>query len=207
MHIVAKGSTLALLAAIRTFAAHAATVYTSQAAFDAAATGLTTYTVPTPTNPNGDPYNSPLGFGPGTLTSGGGFNIYNDGSFGAGQTYIGTYDSAQLTISLSPVTAFGFNFGTYFGSETVTIDVNGSLAATIATGVRPSYSFFGITSTTPITSVDLSYPQPEAGLSEIDLLNDQIGSVAATPEPSSFARLGTGLLGVAAQLRRKFARS
>ena len=196
--------------------AHAGTVtYNSQAAFNAATTGVTSYNIPAPAGVLqlvSSPYTiSPLTF---SVRSDESLFLANDGVYGAGQTYLEAFaysGPASENIALAGASALGFTVGTFFGADTVSVDVNGVLASTFSTpGGSPDSVFFGVTDTTPITSLSFSILRPE-----IDILNFQVGSLGSpspspVPEPSSLVLLGTGILaalGASGTLRSKLLRA
>ena len=193
--------------------AHAGTVtYSSQAAFNAATTGVTSYNIPTPAG-SGQRVSSPYTISPLTFSvrSGESLSLQNDGFYGAGQTYLeaNSSSSANENIALAGASALGFTVGTFNGADTVSVDVNGVLASTFSTpGGSPDSVFFGVTDTTPITSLSFSLAD-----SEIDILNFQVGSLASpspVPEPSSLVLLATGILaalGASGTLRSKLLRA
>jgi len=67
------------------------------------------------------------------------------------------------------------------------------------TGTYVGMEDLAVTGLKPITGSDLDY-------NDDTFVFTDIGTTSPTPEPSSFALLGTGLLGAAGALRRKFAR-
>jgi len=67
------------------------------------------------------------------------------------------------------------------------------------TGTYVGMEDLAVTGLKPLSGSDLDY-------NDDTFVFTDIGAAAPTPEPSSFALLGTGLLGVAGVLRRKFAR-
>jgi hypothetical protein len=73
--------------------------------------------------------------------------------------------------------------------------VNGGAPITVTTSAgNPTSRFFGITDTSPITSLVFSSPSTR----ELDILDFQVGSVAAAaiPEPASLTLLAMGLAGL-----------
>lgn len=203
-HLSLVALAAALLLPLATPDAHAQTytAYNSQIAF-AAVTSTTLYTIPAPSSGTSQTVDSPYSLG--TLnftdtTTPTALSLVRDGSFGSSQTYLASQTSfgaaaETLTITLSGRTALSFTVGTYDRASSVAVTVNGTALAPFTTaGGAPSSSFYGLTSTTPITSLVFSITGAPAD--EIDILNFRVGSVV--PEPSSWAAVaaGAGLLGV-----------
>lgn len=181
------------------------TEFSSQSSFDAAVAGTTAYSIPAP---SGGASSQDLGgsysIGPAAFSAAD-ITLYNDGGYGPGQTYFGAYPFG-LSADLSGVNAVGFNFGSYDGPEAVDVFINGGFVDTLFTGGAPGSSFFGYVSNSAINNV--SFAPVTEGESELDVLNFETGSSPApTPEPSSLALLGSALVGGAATLRKRLART
>lgn len=189
--------------------ARADTIYTSQAAFNAAAAGSTTYSIPAPvnaaTNNTNEIVSNPYTIGP--LTFGGGYEVdlWNDRYYGVGQTYLGDF-TQTATVTLDGADGLGFTIGSFDGPESVAITVNGSLIDTISLNQEPNSTFFGVISDTPITSIDFTQSlaafQPPSA--EFDVLNFSATPtvVSRTPEASTWVFLCTGMVLLAVGRRR-----
>lgn len=199
---VTSACVLAAVVAFGVTAAHATVItYSSQAAFNAATTGVTTFNIPAPSGAAQQVF-PPYTIGPLSFSSDGNLFLVNDGAFGAGQTVLAASPVTTETINANGSTALSFIIGIFTGSETLTIDVNGVFAATLTIpGGQPLSTFFGLTSTSPVTVLTITASNP--GL-ETDILRFQVGSAGTVvPEPASFVLVGSGLLGFSLIRRRK----
>ena len=189
-----------------------ATQYNSQASFNAATSGVTTF------NFNGyAPKNIQQYYLTGLTVDGVTFNAIDgvfvvDPGFGTGNPFSGSQyldnpaSSGPLSVALpAGTTAFGADFANYFSSSqaTITALVNGQSFTFAAPGSFSNSSVFaGFTSTVPITSLSFS-----DGFGVV-LDNVSIGSAipAAVPEASttvSFGLLALGLAGVVVAAKKK----
>lgn len=198
---LASAAALGGLLAFGASAAHATTydTYSNSADFLAAAPDSSLYTFPV-----GDgsslprPYEiGPLGFS--TLQHFTHPYLENDGSYGAGQTYlalIGTpgVNAATQPIVSTPIYALAFDLGTFDGADTITLTMNYyDVVGTFTTsGGAGTSTFIGIKSSDPIVQVSFTAANGE----EIDFL-DFYAPTAAVPEPSSALLSAAGLFVVA----------
>ena len=205
----------AVLAWGGTPAAAAVTTYTSQAAFDAAVTGETTFgfdegNSTTHYHVAANPYRqSGIGFADNVTaadTATGGvpilFLIGNATTPTYGVDFL-SFQNTQVGVSADltsrGVTALGFDYASYIVGGPATVAVNGGLPAALTVTGTPQ--FIGFTSTTPITDISVVFP----GAYSFDLTSvSDAGAVAgAVPEPASWALMlaGFGVVGVARRRR------
>jgi len=101
---------------------------------------------------------------------------------------------ANILITLAaPVTALSLSFGTFDGSDVTFALSNGGsvLKGSTATGYVVS-DFFGVTDSTPFTSILLTSSDPVLNLNNIDFGS----AVSAIPEPATWAMMVLGFAGV-----------
>lgn len=205
MNIV-KLAAAALLSALAPAAAQAqVTFYTTQASYNAAVAGSTTTNFTFGNTGNAPSYTvGNLTFAsPGTVFTSA---AVPGGDFG-GSAYIGMQDAAGVPGTLGTVTVSGgntrgvsFTLGDIYGSYVTTVTVNGSSTPVTVPG-DPSSAFFGVTSSTPITSISFTLDN-----GEIDFLNGfttATSLASAAPEPGSWALMIGGFGATGWALRRK----
>lgn len=204
---------VAVAFAVFSLPAAALTTYTSQAAFDAAVTGETTFGFNEGNSSShfhgaANPYTqSGITFvnnvTPADIAASGTPIIFLVGnaatpSYGIDflsfqNTQVG--DSADLT---SPgVTALGFLYSTYIAGGPATISVNGGTPTAFTVTGTPQ--FIGFTSLTPITDLNIIFP----GAYSFDLTSVSYAGAVAVPEPAVWGLMivGFGLVGAAARRR------
>jgi hypothetical protein len=122
-------------------------------------------------------------------------SYYNFGTNDAGFVSLGT--SIQITIP-TPVTAFSINLFTNPAATTYTVTAL-STPFTVPTFAVPTPAFFGITSDTSFTSVNLQVPSGTsyAFFDNFQWGTAQTGGGSEVPEAGTFLLIGTGLVGFA----------
>lgn len=209
--------TLAALAALAFAAAPAradTVVYATRAAFNAAATNLTTITFEgiAPTNSVSN-FSSPLTLQGATFSGSpaGQVSVVDSGFF------------APLFQFNSGAVLSGFSFVevalpagiTSIGTDLMSTNPDGlSFQVVLSTGetfvvntpLRPERGFFGVTTDVAIASIRfMTVPGPSQsnGIPLIDNFSFGQAQAAAVPEPATVLLLGTGLAGIATRARRR----
>ena len=213
---------LCLLAGLAPAAHAQVTAYTSAAAFNAATSGDTAYTVPN--NPASQTQNAanPYTLGPLSIASSGNVTVEGNGpgvgNYGASnylETNTGRSATLATTITLSGgKTAFSLTLGASngygntqtTGGDTFQFSVNGGTLYSFAINNPPASSFIGFTSSTAITSVSITDTNPTTF--GRDILGAEVGTATpAAPEPSTWALLGLGMVGASVVTLRRRART
>jgi len=184
------------------------TMFTSEAAFEAAAPGLETYHFPAGSNKEeARPYVvGPLGFS--SLQHFTHPYLEDDGAYGAGKTYLALTGVPGVNAAMQPqgvnLYAVGFDLGTYDGADTITakLDFYDTLGTFKTTGGKGTSTFIGFISSEPISQVSFTARNG----TQIDVLDFQ--AIPTVPEPASMSLVmaGLGFMGVVAR-RRKAARA
>lgn len=158
------------------------TSYTSAATFSLATTGVTSYSFPQPAMGSGEMVASPYMVGPLSFSASL-LLLENDGLYGSGMHYLAAVNSDE-GVSLAGATAVSFTLGTYAAAQSLSIYVNGTLAAVVAEAGHPNTMFIGFTDTVPITSLTFKDTTSPGG--EIDATGFQVGmAVPGAPVPES----------------------
>ena len=179
-------------------------LYTSESAFDAATTGLTTVDF------NGiassDSFVSygtgPLSLSGVSFTGNGSMFVIDPGFYGYSYSNGGfltsDYSSPDIITATLPgggFTAVGTDFGSLFsGGATFTITLSTGDTFTVSTSGSIEFGtlgFVGFTSSTPITSITFSMPDTP-NYNALD--NFQFGTAVAVPEPTSVVVFGMATL-------------
>jgi hypothetical protein len=100
----------------------------------------------------------------------------------------------------TPVTAFALNaFTANPNALSFTITYNGTSSYTVSTPASGTPAFFGLTSNTAITTIDLTLQGPSQGAYEF-VDNFRTGTASAqdtqAPEAATFLLIGSGLIGI-----------
>lgn len=193
--------------------------YSDAASWTAASTGLTTIDFGTLSPPPGSfiDYPSPPGLTIGGVTFTGtsaDLGVVSDtfccSTYARGFDTLDSGPASGIVASLpSDITAVGFylytvTLGDVTGSlpGTVTIEVNG-LTDVVTTPTAPNLAFFGVTSTSPITTLTITPTQMGEGTA-VDVINFAYGQTAPTtgvPEPGSLSLLLLGALSLGLLIR------
>ena len=208
--------------------AQADTVYTSQAAWDAAVSGVTTITFEGIADPTCTPATTPacgfvgyggtppstsvggVTFGVGPASPSGLLFVIGDSYYGNGFATLSSQDPGtgsnptnDLLITLpSPVTALAFDYLVDPGTVTITLSDGNVQTQTAAS--TPTSLFFGITDAGGFTSVDLTEPFSLAAAS-INLKDFSYATAnpATVPEPSSLLFSSVVVAGMLVLMRRR----
>jgi hypothetical protein len=220
-------SAVALLMAVGSVA-QASTFYSNEATFDAAVSGVTDVTFggivndsAVPPNPTG--YTSyalgkttvgGLQFAVGPASPSGILFAIGAAYYGFGAASLSSQDPGPvgtndfLVTLPSAVTALGFDYIVDPGTVTVKLS-DGTVDSLTASGT-PTSGFFGVTSATGFTSVDITElfsPASESiNLTEFTYGTTRASTSPAVPEPDSLLLVFTGLAGVAGALKTKLLR-
>jgi hypothetical protein len=194
----------AVAVALPLAASDAQVTYASRAAFNAAISGANTWDF---TGPTGNPviFLNSLGTDIAQVSSVGGDAagiIINNTLCGSTGGSVDCFRPVRFDL-LQPVTAFGYDNLDLNGSEDALIAVTFSGGAsnlyTITTATPFTPVFFGITSNTAITRVDIWSADPgdqTQGLRANVIDNVTLGQLQAVPEPGTVTLVGIGMLGL-----------
>jgi hypothetical protein len=197
-------------------AAAAVVEYTSQAAFNAATTGVSTFTFdqgnvpplftfePSPSTFNGvtfedlsTPNNAITGHSASLVL----VSASTTPTYGQDFLAFQNEDPSILgTISSAGATAFGFTFGSYVNvgsSATLTLNTGESFTITPDTVAQ----FIGFTSDAPITSIALNYD--DSFTFDVLSVSSGVAGAPGVPEPVSWALMLVGFGGLGAVMRRR----
>jgi hypothetical protein len=204
--------------------AHADTVYTSESAWAAAVSGITTVNfeglvgASSASALGGTPPSTTVGgvtFADGpSAPAGAALFLIGDNFYGFGvatiSAQVGTGDTDDLEITLpSSATAVAFDY--FLSPGTYTVTLSDGTMETISPTSNPTSGFFGVTDPGGITSLDITDPSSLAALSinVSDFSYATANPVAATPEPRSSILLVAllGAFGLMMQRGRRLAKT
>lgn len=196
-----------LLAA--SFAAQADTFYTSASAWNAAVTGITDVTFEGIADPNSFvPYAGTTTVNGVTFSTDGALFVIGDNFYGFGVATMsgqgpGTTNTDNLTVALpSGTTAVGLDF--FVDPGTITLTLGDGSTDSITAADTPSELFIGATTSSPITSLEISEPFSLAAASlSVDKFSYATALPTAAPEPRTTILLGGMLAVIGFAFRRR----
>jgi len=195
--------------------AHADTIYTSESAWAAAVSGITTVNFEgiAPVN-SYQAYSGSTVVGGLTFSTDGALFVIGDNFYGFGVATLsgqgpGTSNTDHLSVTLpTAVTAIGFDF--IVDPGTVTVTLSDGVTDQLTAANSPSTLFFGVTAVSGITSVDISEPYSLAAASlNLSDFSYATANPVATPEPRSSILLVAllGAFGLVMHRRRRQAKT
>jgi hypothetical protein len=187
-------------------------VFTTRAAFTAASTNLTTIDFEgiAPINSVAN-FSSPLTL-QGVTFSGsttGAISVLDSGffpplfQFNSGAV-LGGFAFIEVTLPTG-ITALGADIMTTNpDGQSFDVVLSTGQVFSVTTPFRPERGFFGLTSDVAIASIRFTVaPGPIRGIPLMDNFTSGQAQTAPVPEPSTLILLGTGLAGIAAQVKRR----
>lgn len=145
-----------------------------------------------------------------TIVDSGFQSPYNNWGTGGTLTSAPNYlTSGNYTLKVTlpaSITAFGVDLGSFNpNGMSVQVALNDGEAFTVPTTNRPNLTFFGITTSAPVTYVDFSLVNANGNGGELVMDNLAIGSAdqSAAPEAGTLGLIGLGLITLPALYKRQ----
>lgn len=139
------------------------------------------------------------------------YNFNGTSALAGPWTQNATFTPSIHIVLPAPATSFGVDLGTLNpNGSSFTIALDTTAMPNIVTAAQRKFTFYGVTSTTPFTVVDLSLPGAPVNASAL-IDNVSYGTALSvsqdpgqTPELGTFLLIGSGLVGMALMRRRLF---